>query len=84
MNPTFYPSAAQNQIAVVEHRRLSGRHRALRLVELHFHMVRNGCRMKRRRGGFVLVPDLHLRAHRSRKAGPRDPVDVLRDQPCAQ
>ena len=60
MNSSFYPSAAENQIAVVEDRALAGRDGALRLIKMHLNSGGLGSWMERSRGGFVLIADLHL------------------------
>ena len=53
MNSSFYPSAAENQIALVENRALPGGDGALWLVETHLDPVRPGGRIECGRGGFV-------------------------------
>ena len=71
MNSSFYPSAAENQIAVVENRALPGSDGALRLIETHLDAVWPGSRIEGGRGGFVPVADLHLGPRRRREACPR-------------
>src|SRR5258706_2578412 len=83
MNSSFYPSAAENQIAIVENGALSGGDGALRLVKMHLDPVGFGGGIERCRGGFVSVADLHLRSRGCRETFPRDPIDVARIKPGA-
>src|SRR5260370_23939552 len=80
MNSSFYPSAAENQITLIEDRALAGRHGALRLIKMNFDP--GGLRrwMESSRGGFVLIADLYLRSGGGREAGPGNPVDIVGDQ----
>src|SRR5947208_15822726 len=84
MTRLFYPSAAQHQVAIVKHRRLSRRYSALWLVEMHFDPVLPSGRMQRGLGSQMLVADLHFRASRRRKARPGDPVHLIRHQARAE
>src|ERR1051326_2027576 len=80
MNSSFYPSAAENKIAIVENRALPGGDGALRLVETHLDPVGPGGGVESGRGGVVPVADLHLRPRGCGEALPRDPIDVARDK----
>src|SRR5579864_1812736 len=84
MKWSFYPSAAENQIAVVENRALSGRDGALRLVEVYLDTRNIRRRIECRGRGLVLVPDLHPGARWRGKPRPRDPVDFLRAETRAE
>src|SRR5437773_7881393 len=80
MNSSFYPSAAENQIAIVETRALPGGDGALWLGKMHLDPVRTGGGIERGCGGFVSVADLHLRPRGRRETFPGDPIDVAGDQ----
>src|SRR6185312_11105385 len=79
----FDPTAGDDEVTRIEHRGLSWRHGALRLVEAGFGAVLVQ-RTKSGPGRNMAVANAHADASRHRQAGPGKPADIARDQGGAE